>query len=131
MTHAVQYISIAIDCDAERVYGYASNPANLPRWASGLRGSIEQIDGEWIADSPLGKITIQFAEANKFGVLDHDVTIADGTTFHNAMRVVPNGDGSELVFTLFRLPGVSDDDFAKDAATIESDLRQLKSILEK
>jgi hypothetical protein len=33
--------------------------------------------------------------------LDHDVTLPSGETLSNPMRVVPNGTGSEVVFTLF------------------------------
>jgi hypothetical protein len=34
------------------------------------------------------------------------------------MRVVPNGEGSELVFTLIRQPGMSDTQFAEDKAAV-------------
>jgi hypothetical protein len=46
------------------------------------------------------------------------------------MRVVPNGKGSEFVFTLIRQPGMSDEHFAKDKAAIEHDLNTLKDLLE-
>src|SRR3989344_435571 len=117
-----KHISISIHCPADRVYDFALNPENLPQWASGLGGSIQKDGNDWIADSPMGKIKIAFAERNAFGVLDHDVALESGTTFSNPMRVVQNGDGSEITFTLFRLPDMSDEAFEKDAATIEHDL---------
>lgn len=46
-----------------------------------------------------------------------------------ALGIVRNGDGCEVVFTLFRLPGVTDEAFERDAATIAHDLRTLKEIL--
>jgi hypothetical protein len=46
------------------------------------------------------------------------------------MRVVPNGEGSEFVFTLIRRPEMSDDQFAKDKAAVENDLKTLKELLE-
>ena len=64
------------------------------------------------------------------GVVDHLVTLANGQQVHNALRVVPNGDGAEVMFTLLRLPGMSDAQFAEDAAWVEKDLASLKSILE-
>lgn len=130
MTFPARHIGIAIDRPAKDVYAYASNPENLPAWASGLASGVAKDDGFWTADSPLGKITIAFAEDNDFGVLDHDVRLPNGTTFHNPMRVVPNGDGCEVTFTLFRLPGMTDDDFEKDAATVAKDLAMLKTVLE-
>ena len=47
------------------------------------------------------------------------------------MRVFPNNDGSELVFTLYRRPDVSDQEFAEDAKSVEKGLAKLKGLLEK
>ena len=62
--------------------------------------------------------------------MDHDVKLESGVTIHNPMRIVPNGEGSEFVFTLIRQPGVSDGQFAQDKAAVESDLKTLKGVLE-
>ena len=113
----------------QEVYDFASDPANLAKWASGL-GSIRKSGKDWISDSPMGKIKIEFAKKNKFGVLDHDVTLESGEMFHNPMRVVPNGSGSEVTFTLIRQSGMSDKSFMEDAKTVEKDLGILKSLLE-
>jgi hypothetical protein len=64
------------------------------------------------------------------GVLDHDVTVETGETVHNPIRVLPNGTGSEVVFTLFRRAGVSAAQFDQDAKAVEKDLRTLKRLLE-
>lgn len=129
--HRVRHISVFIDRSPEKVYEFASNPANLPRWATGLGGSIREVNGEWIADAPMGKVKIRFVEQNKFGVLDHDVILESGVSIHNPMRVVRNGNGSEVTFMLFRREGVSDEEFSADAQWVEKDLRILKEILEK
>jgi len=63
--------------------------------------------------------------------MDHDVKLESGVTIHNPMRVVPNGDGSEFIFTLIRQPGMSDAQFAKDKAAVETDLKTLKDLLER
>jgi hypothetical protein len=112
------------------VVAFAGDPANLPRWAGGLSSGIRQSDGEWVADSPMGEVSVRFAPANAFGVLDHDVVMPDGTTFHNPLRVLPNADGSEVVFTLFQLDGVTDAEFEADAVTIRADLERLRAVLE-
>ena len=46
------------------------------------------------------------------------------------MRVLRRGEGSEFVLTLIRRPGMSDEEFPKDAAAVEKDLRSLKQLLE-
>jgi hypothetical protein len=45
------------------------------------------------------------------------------------LRVLPNGHGSEVVFSVFRRPGTSDAKFAEDAKWIEKDLRALRTVL--
>ncbi|HZL73076.1 MAG TPA: SRPBCC family protein [Planctomycetota bacterium] len=131
MSETVRHITVTINRPAAQVYEFASNPENLPQWASGLAGSISRVDGEWVSESPMGKVKIRFAEKNGFGVLDHDVVLPNGTSIRNPMRVVPHKGGSEVVFTLFRQPGVTDKKFADDAAWVEKDLNRLKSVVEK
>ncbi len=53
----------------------------------------------------------------------------DGGAMHNPMRVMPNGSGSEVVFTLFQR-GMSDDEMARDAGMVARDLAALKALLE-
>lgn len=126
----VRHISVSIDRPPEEVYAFASDPENLPKWATGLSGSIRNVQGEWIADSPMGKVKIRFVEANTFGVLDHEVVLESGVRIWNPMRVVPRGKGSEIIFTLFRQPDMSDEKFAEDAKWVEKDLKRLKGLLE-
>ena len=56
--------------------------------------------------------------------------LASGETAHNPMRVVANGEGSEVIFTLFRRPGVAEEDFAADVRAVQRDLEALKELLE-
>jgi hypothetical protein len=125
-----RHLSAHIDRPARDVYGYASNPANFPSWAPGLCTSIEQVDGRWVAESPMGRIVIAFAPPNEFGVVDHDVTVESGETFHNPMRVIPDGTGCEIVFSVRRQPGMSDEDFERDTKAVHADLLALKALLE-
>ena len=131
MTFMAKHISVSIERSASEVYEFASNPENLPRWAGGLSGSIKRVDDEWIAEAPMGIVKVKFAERNKFGVLDHEVTLASGIKFYNPMRIFPNKDGSEVIFTLYRQADMSDQKFADDAESVEKDLDKLKILLEK
>lgn len=125
-----KHLSIAIARSPADVYAFAVDPGHLPRWASGLAGGIRQVDGHWVADSPMGQVRVAFAPHNALGVLDHDVTLPDGTTVHNPLRVLPNAGGSEVVFTVFQRPGMTDEAFERDAATVGKDLQTLKRVLE-
>jgi hypothetical protein len=115
---------------AAEVYAFVADPANLPRWSSGLGSAVEQIDGEWFIETPGGRVRFAYVEANDLGVLDHRVTFPNGDTFYNPMRVVPYDDGCEITFSVRRFGDVSDDDFDRDAAAVAADLAQLKALLE-
>ena len=125
-----RFISEWIDRAAADVYEYASDPANLPHWAPGLGSSVENVDGQWFVETSEGRVGVAFAPANAYGVLDHEVTLPSGDIIYNPMRVVPDGDGCEVVFSLRRLPDMSDEDFARDAGLVQADLTRLKRVLE-
>jgi hypothetical protein len=126
-----RHVSISINHPANEVYEFASNPENLPKWAAGISGSVKNVNGDWIAESPMGRVKVKFADKNRFGILDHDVTLPSGETFYNPMRVFPNKDGSELIFTLYQRSGMSDKDFRNDEKQIKADLEKLKALIEK
>jgi hypothetical protein len=128
-----RHISAWINRPSAEVYRFAADPANLPQWAAGLsQGELTRVGDTWVAQSPMGEVTVEFTPANDLGVLDHVVTLPSGEPVFNPLRVVPAGaDWSEVVFTLRRRPQMSDDDFTKDAAAVTADLSALKRILER
>jgi Polyketide cyclase / dehydrase and lipid transport len=126
------HVSTTIDRPAEDVYAYASDPRNLSKWAAGLaRHEVELLDGVWVAESPMGRVTVEFAPSNPFGVLDHEVTLPSGETVSNPMRVFPNSDGCDIVFTVHRRAGMSASEFAADADAVAADLATLRDLMER
>ena len=69
-----------------------------------------------------GTHSIAFTPRNGFGVLDHQVTLENGAKIEVPMRVIANGEGGEVLFTLFRQPDMTSETFAGDAAWVERDL---------
>jgi hypothetical protein len=126
-----RHVSQSIARSPEDVYAYASDPHHLAKWAAGLAGEVRFEGEELVASGPLGDVHVRFAEKNELGVLDHVVTLPDGTKVLNPVRVVPNGDGSEVVFTVLQRAGTSDADFERDVAAVAKDLRMLKTLLER
>lgn len=123
-------LSISINSDVKDVYNFVCVPENFQRWASGLGKSLKKVNGEWIAETPDGPVSIRFSERNEFGVLDHWVSPKPGLQIYIPMRVIANGIGCELIFTLFRLHGMTDEQFAADAEWVMRDLTSLKNLLE-
>jgi hypothetical protein len=127
---SVRHVSVTIDRPPQDVYEFAVNPENLPLWAKGLSSGIRRVGDEWVADSPMGPVKVRFAARNACGVLDHDVVLPSGETVYNPMRVVANGTASEVIFTLFRRPDMSEEQYAADGGAVLRDLSALKSVLE-
>jgi hypothetical protein len=131
MTWPVVHISRSLDHDVAAVSSVAGNPANLPAWAAGLSSGIRQEDGRWITDSPMGVVEVAFTGPVELGILDHDVTLPDGSVVRNSFCVVANDQGTEAIFTLFRRDGMSEADFQSDADAVRSDLDRLAVLLDK
>lgn len=127
----VRNVTVSILRPPRDVYDFVSRGENVPLWAEGLGTGIRRVDGEWVAEGPLGSVRVRFTPPNDLGVADHDVVLPTGETVRNPIRVLPNGSGSTVIFTLFRRPGVSDHEFHQDARAVERDLNTLKTLLER
>ena len=130
-TLAARIIHRTIQRDWRIVYAFAANPRNMPLWASGLAAGLTREGEVWIADGgPIGTVRVRFAPPNDFGVIDHRVTLPNGLVVDNALRIVPNGDGAEVMFMLLRQPDMDDAAFESDAAHVARDLDSLARIME-
>ena len=130
MIFASRTLSVSIDRPPAEVYAFVADPTNLTQWAGGLARSVTRAGDGWVVEMPQGPVGFRFVAENTLGVLDHIVTIAPGVEILNPMRVVPNGTGSEVLFTLFKLPAMLDHEFAADATMVQHDLESLKRVLE-
>ena len=131
MTNPQTTLSVSIEADAQKVYAFASNGANLSLWASTFCLSVEPDGEDWRIETPQGTMTMRLAKPNIFGVLDHIVQPPDAEPIYVPMRVVPNGDGCDVLFTLFKLPSMSEERYEADLAFVRQDLQRLKTIMEK
>ncbi|MDM9628386.1 SRPBCC family protein [Rhizobium sp. S152] len=130
-TMPARIIHCSIDRDWRDVYVFAGAPENMPLWASGLASGLERDGDDWIAKGVLGTVRVSFVPHNEFGVIDHTVTIESGLRVYNALRIVPNDSGCEIMFTLLRMPGMTDEQFEADAAHVGRDLEALKRLMER
>ena len=123
-------IKVRIDRPFDKVYEFLVDPANWNQWAFGLGKNIRRSQDGWIADSGAGIAKVQFTQRNSFGVVDHTVIRPSGQRVYVPMRLITNGSGCELIFTLFREPDMSDAQFASDSEYVQRDLNGLKKLLE-
>lgn len=123
-------VSAFVSAPPNRVYEFASNPCNLPQWAPSFCHSVERIGEKWIVQSPVEPVVFAFVPANDFGILDHTITFPSGLTLTNPMRVIHNGNGSEVLFTVIQREGMSEQQFQEDAGLVLRDLYTLRRLLE-
>ena len=125
------HCSVVVRRGPDAVYAYAADPDHLPRWASGLaQGDVARDGDALVLASPMGEVRVRFVPRNPYGVLDHEVTLPDGSVTLNPFRVLAHPDGSELLFTV-RQGAMSDAELARDVATVEADLATLRDLLER
>jgi hypothetical protein len=124
--------SISIDRPWQDLYKEIYHPETFSKWASGLTESDLRRDGDaWIADGPDGPVNVRFTPRDSYGVMDHFIETSEGQEVHIPLRVIQNGDGAEIMLTLFRQPEMTDETFARDAKWIARDLRALRDLANK
>jgi len=123
-------LTITIDRPFDQAYAFAREPANFAKWAAGLARTLHQEDGQWLAQTPEGQAIVHFSPPNEYGVLDHQVLLPGKPPISIPLRMIANGDGTEVVFTLFRLPDITDPMFERDVASVKKDLQALRALLE-
>ncbi len=123
-------LSVSIDCPPAAIAAFVADPRNLPLWAGGLCKSVRQDGDDWWIDTGEGEVGLQFTGPAEHGILDHRVTVAPDVQVFVPMRVVPNEAGSEVLFTLFRPPAMTDFRLQQDIALVTADLQRLKQVME-
>ncbi|WP_299035099.1 SRPBCC family protein [uncultured Pseudokineococcus sp.] len=127
-----RHLSVVIAAPAEAVYAYAADLTHLPAWAAGLARSTVVQDGDhWFADSPMGRVRVDPTPPNDLGVLDHTVTLPSGERVLNPLRVIPDGQHCEVVFTVRHRAGTSEEEHDRDCRAVLADLESLRSLLER
>lgn len=61
--------------------------------------------------------------------MDHYGYVGNTPAIYVPLRIIQNGDGAEVLLTLFRQAGMSDAKFAADAEWVERDLLALKALV--
>ena len=85
--------------------------------------------GWWSFTGPHGKSMLKFNENKSFGILDHQY-IDEESSWDVPMRVVSNGDVSEVVITLNKPDEITDDQFDLRIEELADMFNSMKNIIE-
>ena len=86
-------------------------------------------NGWWSFIGPYGKSKVKFNQNKSLGILDHQY-VDEEFSWHIPMRVIPNGDFSEVIITLKKPEELSDFQFNQRVSKINKIIYSMKKILE-
>jgi hypothetical protein len=124
--------TVRIEAHPEQVFDFVSNPENLPRWAVGFCRAIRLSPDDperWIVSTARGDVSIRFVVDRALGVIDFVFEPARGVQATAFSRVLSNASGCEYVFTQFRGPETSDEEFDALVDTLVEELQVLRGLI--
>ncbi len=123
--------SIDIEATPDKVYAFLSNPLNWPQYAVvNLRAVSPGQNGWFRAVTKFGEGEIKVNGVKELGILDH-IWRDPQASWQVYARVVPNGEGSTVMMTLFQPPVMSDQQFNDAMKEMDIEMVKLKEILER
>ena len=85
--------------------------------------------GWWLFTGPYGKSMLKFNEDKSLGILDHQY-VDEESSWDVPMRVVSNGDVSEVLITLNKPDEITDEQFDLRVEEISAMFNSMKNIIE-
>ena len=86
-------------------------------------------DGWWSFITPRGPAKLKFFEDKELGILDHKFEDEE-VNWHVPMRVVSNGDHSEVILTMFKPDEFTDEVFEERMSEMEKMMDHMKQLIE-
>ncbi len=116
--------SITIAAPPPAVHAYLADPRNLPAWAPGFAPRIRPAGESSVVTTDDREFNIVvLAEPNSRSV---DVVSAGNHSRGLFTRVLPNADGTELLFTLLLPPNTAERAIEAQLTTLSSELAAVR-----
>jgi len=122
-------VTTVLDADAETVFDWMADIENLPAWATEFARELRREDGRYKVVNGLGEFFFDIRADRATGVID----MFAGPT-QDAMAVFPTRavalpDGRcAYTFTMFQGPGMPDEVFEAQHASLERELANVERI---
>jgi len=119
-------VTAVLDAPKEDVFAYLSEIDNLPKWATEFARELRFEDGRAKVVNGLGEFYFSIDADVETGVIDMYAGPHEGELMLFPTRVVPLPDGRSMYsFTMFQAPGMPDDLFESQHASL---LREFENI---
>jgi hypothetical protein len=123
-------VTTVVDAPAGRVFDFLSRVENLPRWATEFARELRYEGGTAIVVNGLGEFEVGIDADARTGVIDMYAGPRGAEPARFPTRVVPlAGDRTAYTFTMFQNPGMTDELFAAQHASLQRELEQLGQLL--
>jgi uncharacterized protein YndB with AHSA1/START domain len=120
--------TISIATPPATVLDLVGDPLQLPRWAPAFAGAVRPAGDDWLVAGAAGEARVAVRVARAQGTVD--IVAARRPSEGAFTRVIPNGDGSELIFTLCFPDGTAEPAIEQQMAVVEDELRAVRSLCE-
>jgi hypothetical protein len=120
--------SISIAAPSSTVYEYLADASKVPAWAPAFAPRIRPHGADWIVTAPDREFTVSVLARQSAGTVD--IVSAEDHTRGLFARVLPNGQGSELLFTLFFPQDASEEAIKTQIATLNTELSVVRETCE-
>ena len=124
-------VTAVLDAPKEDVFAYLSEIDNLPRWATEFARELKYEDGRAKVVNGLGEFYFSIDADADTGVIDMYAGPSDDELMLFPTRVVPLPDGrSAYSFTMFQAPGMPDDLFESQHASLQREFENIRREVE-
>lgn len=120
--------SVSIAAVPDDVLACVADARNLPCWAPQFAPNIRPDGDEWVIRNADGEGRLRVQVSTESGTVD--LLSAADLRRGAFMRVVPNGHGSEFLFTLFFATDTAESAVAAQMEVIERELATVRSLCE-
>jgi hypothetical protein len=121
-------VTVVLDAPADEVFAYLSRIENLPGWADEFARELRWDDGDAIVENGLGEFVFRIEADPTSGVIDMLAgPTADELALFPTRVVALPGSRAAFTFTMFQQPGVPDELFEAQHASLERELDNVRA----
>lgn len=123
-------VTTVLPVPRERVFEYMSDIRNLPEWATEFARELREEDGEYRVVNKLGEFVFEIRADARTGVIDMYAGPSRDQLAVFPTRAVALPDGrTSYSFTMFQGPGVPDELFESQYASLKREFENIEAIL--
>jgi hypothetical protein len=123
-------VTTVLDAPQPAVFDYMSDIERLPEWATEFARELREEDGEYRVVNGLGEFVFEIRADERTGVIDMYAGPSRDELAVFPTRAVALPDGrTSYSFTMFQAPGMPDELFESQYASLRREFENIASIL--